>query len=200
MATRLCKVNPDDLKQSWDRRTCKRGVSSASFQLLKLETGTFVGLFSLPHPPHPPSANPADTPGRVLSSVPTQAHHPCQAMLLCHAAQPWSPAGAGNSLRSPPGSPFKLQIRLRTACLNLQRLPIKCGRKSQPSPVSHDVFCGLALLASRPYLLLRAWQGHLSVCLQVRRAGTVLARGGSASGSANFTASCSVQPFIWWPF
>ena len=109
MATRLCKVNPDDLKQSWGRRTCKRGVSSASFQLLKLETGTCVGLFSLPHPPHPPSANPADTPGHVLSSVPTQAHHPCQAMLLCHVAQPWSPAGAGNSVLKafPPVSTWK---------------------------------------------------------------------------------------------
>ena len=110
MATRrLCKINPDDLNQSWDCRTCKRGVSSASFQLLKLETGTHVGLFSLPHPLHPPSANPADTPGSVLSPVPIQTHHPCQAMLLGHLAQPWSPAGVGNSALKafPPVSTWK---------------------------------------------------------------------------------------------
>ena len=72
-------------------------VSSASFQLLNLETGTRVGLFSLPHPLHPPSASPADAPGPILPSVPAQAHHPCQATLLGGLAQPWSPAGVGNS-------------------------------------------------------------------------------------------------------
>lgn len=171
MATRrLCKVNPDDLKQSQDRRAC-RGASSASFQLLKLETGTRAGLFSLPQPPHPPSVNPTACKTRLdlfsplFPRKPTTAAKPCCCVtwrsrhLLPEQAIPLSKP----SLQSPPGSPFKLQIRLRTACLNLQRLPIKRGMKSQPSLVSHEVFCGLALLHSRPHLFLRAWQGQLRV-------------------------------------
>ncbi|CAN0562920.1 unnamed protein product [Rangifer tarandus platyrhynchus] len=207
MATRrLCKVNPDDLKQSWDRRACKGGASSASFQLFKLETGTRAGLFSLPHPPHPLSVNPADTACKthldlfspLFPRKPTTAAKLCCCVtwrsrdLLPEQAIPLSKP----SLQSPPGSPFKLQIRLRTACLNLQRLPIKRGTKSQPSLVSYEVSCALTRLHSRPHLFLRAWQGHLSVCLKVLGAGTVPARGGSPSGFADFTAPCSAQPFI----
>ena len=112
MATRrLCKVNPDDLKQSQDRRAC-RGASSASFQLLKLETGTRAGLFSLPQPPHPPSVNPTACKTRLDLFSPLFPRKPTTAaksMLLCHLAEPSSPAGAGNSALKafPPVSTWK---------------------------------------------------------------------------------------------
>lgn len=124
IATRLCKVNPDDLKQSWDRRACKRGVSSASFQLLKLETGTCVGLFL----------------SLILSTLLQQIlqiHLGVFSPLFPHKPTTpanYAPVSRGTAViscwsrqfpRSPPGSPFKLQIRLRTACLNLRDFPIR---------------------------------------------------------------------------
>ena len=117
------------------------------------------GTFFSPAPSAPflsKSYRRQNTPAPVLSLFPpkpTTAAKRCRCVtwrsrdLLPEQAIPLSKP----PLQSPPGSPFKLQIRLRTACLNLQRLPIKRGMKSQPCLVSHEVSCGLpAALQTAP--------------------------------------------------
>ena len=145
-----------------------------------------------------------NTPAPVLSLVPTQAHHRCQAMPLCHLAQPWSPAGAGNSAlkASPPVSTWK----------SFQTSDQIKDRLLEPPKTSDQAWDEISTLSRVSRGLL--WPACCTPdrtsssepgraiweCLKVLGAGTFLARGGSPSGFADFTAPCSAQPFIWWPF
>ena len=198
MATRrLCKGNPDDLKQSWDCvfsiipatqpgnwNSCgtffSPSSSAPSFSKSCRRTWTYSPLCSRTSPSPLPSYAPGWPGTAVIScwsrqfrsrSLPSSLH---PEVLSNFKSDSGPPAWTSKDFQSSVG-------------WNLHPLP--CLTRS---PVAWPCW--------PPCLLLWAWQGHLSVCLQVRRAGTVPACGGSASGFATFTAPCSVQPFTRWPF
>ena len=197
MATRrLCKGNPDDLKQSWD---CVFSIIPATQAGNWNSCGTFFSPSSSA-PSFSKSCRRTWTYSPLCSS---QAHHPCQAMLLGGLAQPWSPAGVGNSALEafPPVSTqksFQTSNQIKDRLLELPKTSNQAWDEiSTLSRVSRGLLwpgpAGPHISSSEPGRAIWA-------CLQVRRAGTVPACGGSASGFATFTAPCSVQPFTRWPF
>ena len=72
--------------------------------------------------------------------------------------------------------------------------------KSTLFTMFHKDLCGFFPLISEPYLLLRAWQGHLSVYAMVVKAGTIFLSQQKQFNSCLLMPAYFVQLFTLWPF